>query len=103
MTKTIFQRAIRKAGQSSCTHKISAIGLDKHGNYLDSAVNGRRMFHRGGGIHAEMALIRKAGPKLRTVILCRVNESGECLPIHPCNACQKLIDKLGLKVVTIAR
>ena len=86
-----------------CTHKVSAVGLDKHGNYLDSAVNKRRFFHYGGGYHAEMELIRKAGPRLHTIILCRVNEGGECLPIHPCPNCQKVINKLGLKVVTLER
>ena len=103
MTNDIRDRAINKAGQSSCIHKVSAIGLDKNGQYVDSAINKRRFFKHGGGIHAEIELIRKCGPRLKTIILCRVNESGECLPIDPCIHCQKVIDKLGIKVVTLER
>ena len=98
-----MNRAINKACKSGCEQKVSAIGLDKNGQYIDSAVNKKRFAKRGGGLHAEIELIRKCGLRLKTIILCRVNANGECLPIHPCVHCQKLIDKLGIKVVTLER
>lgn len=103
MTKQIMQRAVAKATQSICQHKVSAVGLDRYGRYIASAVNKKRFHHRGGGIHAEIELIRKAGHRLKTIVLCRVNESGDCLPVHPCDACRRVIDKRGLKVVTLER
>lgn len=103
MTKTLIQRTIKKAGQSICNHKISALGIDAQGNFLAIGVNKKRLNHKGGGIHAEIDCIRKAGPRLRTIVLCRVNRSGEVLPIDPCEHCQKILDKKGLKIVTIQR
>jgi cytidine deaminase len=97
----IQDRAINKAKQSQAKYKISAIGLDRRGNLLGSACNQLRFSKFGGGLHAEMLLLHRYGNKVKTIILCRVGRGGDVLPIEPCDKCQKVLDKLKIKVVSI--
>ena len=99
---TIRQMAIKKAEQSISSYRISAIGISKNGNIIASAINRPRFDRHGGGIHAEMELLRKSGNKISTIILCRVGKGGEVKAIEPCERCQKVLDKKGIKVVTIS-
>ena len=99
--KELINRAKKKASQSPSKYKISAIGLDFKGNIVGSAFNSLRFNCYGGGIHAEMALLSRYGSHIKTIILCRVGRTGLVLPIHPCEKCQKILDKMGVKVVTI--
>ena len=100
MKASLIQTAIKKAKQSSCRFKVSAIGLDKNGKFLGAAYNRHRMSKKGGGIHAEIALLNKT-KDVKTIILCRVGRSGDLLPIHPCKTCQRVLDKMNIKVYTI--
>ena len=93
--------AINKARQSHCRYKISAIGLDKSGNVIGSACNKKRFNYEGGGVHAEMALLRKYGKKIKSMVICRVNKEGNLLKINSCKTCQKTLDNLGIKVYSI--
>jgi len=93
--------AVKKATQSICRYKVSAIGFDNKGNILGSAHNTHRFVRKNGGIHAEINLIRKYKNKLKTILICRVGNSGELLPINCCEKCQKVCDKLDIKVVSI--
>jgi hypothetical protein len=34
-------------------------------------------------------------------VLLRIGRGGDILPIDPCEKCQKLLDKYGIKVVTV--
>lgn len=100
MTKFI-ELAINKALQSSSTHKVSAIGLNAKGELLGAAFNSPRFSRHGGGNHAEMALLKRYGKNVRTIILCRTGKSGDILPIEPCSRCSKVLKKLGIKVYTV--
>ena len=95
--------ARKKAGQSYSKYKISAIALDKGGNVLATAVNRPRFSRKGGGVHAEMIAIRKGGPKTHSIMICRVGNSGNLLDISPCENCQKILDKLGIKVYSVSK
>ena len=99
--KDMIEIAKKKAGKSTVNFKISAIGFDRKGNYLGSACNCRRFDHYGGGLHAEMALLHKFGPRIKSMLICRVGKSGNLLPIDPCHRCQRVLDKLKIKVKTI--
>lgn len=95
--------AQKKAVQSSCRYRIAAVGLDKRGNVIGSTTNKVRFVSKGGGIHAEIALIEKFGKKIKSMFICRVNAQGELLNIKPCKNCQAVADKLGIKIYSITR
>ncbi len=99
----IMQEAMGKACQSKLKFKVSAIAFDAHGDYLDRARNSHRngMTGKGKGLHAEMALMKKYGARIKTIIICRVGNSGNLLPIDPCSACAGLAGKLGITIVSI--
>lgn len=96
-----IERAKQKAKQSSGRYKISAVGFDHKGNYLGISCNYKRFDRYGGGLHAEMNLLHRYGSKVKTMMICRVGATGDLLPIDPCERCQKVLDKLGIKVITI--
>jgi len=102
MKAAIKAKAIKKAGQSISKFKISAIAFTKNGNIVSSATNRPRFDREGGGYHAEMVALEKAGGnKVYTIILCRIGQSGDIVPIEPCERGQKNLDKKGIKVVTV--
>lgn len=96
------ERLIKKAIQSDCGFKVSAIGLNRKGDVIYIASNGVRFKRKHGGIHAEMKVMLKAGPGLHSIIICRTNRTGgNLLPIDPCKNCQKMADKLGVKIYSL--
>ena len=101
MNANLIKTAIKKASQSTCTYRISAIGLNKRGDILGSSTNRHGKEGKGKGKHAEIELIKRYGRKIKIIILCRVGGSGDILPIKPCENCQKVIDKMGIKVLTV--
>lgn len=99
--QNIKELAIKKAYQSDCRYKISALGFNRRGELIYKATNRKRFFSKGGGIHAEMRVMLKAGPGLHTIVICRINNSGDLLPIDPCSICQSKAEDLGVKIVSI--
>lgn len=97
----LVEMAVKKANNSNCRFKVSAIGISAKGNVLGSCINNHRFDGKGRGLHAEINLIRRFGKKLSTIIICRVGRSGEMLPIDPCDNCQKVADKLGIKIISV--
>lgn len=86
------------------TYPIVAIGLNKSGDIIGIAsnkINNCSIAKKGNGKHAERELIRKYGKSIKTIILYRKGNNGSCLPIHPCNVCKKVCDKLNIKVFSI--
>jgi hypothetical protein len=57
--------AIKKAATSSCRYKISALGFNKRGELVATATNRPRFYRHGGGIHAEMALMKEHPKSLK--------------------------------------
>jgi cytidine deaminase len=101
--QSIITLAQSKAKQSICRFRVSAVGLDKRGRIVGCTSNRLRFLHKGGGVHAEIALIKKYGKQLKSIFICRINKSGELMNIHPCKNCQEVIDKLNIKVYSISK
>lgn len=101
MAPEIIRRAIKKASQSICKHSVSAMGFDKKGRFLGSDFNRPRFSRLHGGLHAERNLMSQYGSNLKTIIICRVNNTGEILPIDPCANCLKIAKKLGIKITSV--
>lgn len=99
--REIISRLKRKAQNSSCRYRIAAIGLDFRGNVISLAMNSPRFEHHGGGLHAEMAIMRGSPRSLRTIIILRIGASGIIRPIHPCLACARKAKELGISIKTI--
>ena len=99
--KQWIEIARNKAKQSSARFQISAVGFDRRGKYLGTAFNYSRFNRHGGGVHAEMALLHKFGPKIKTILICRVGKAGELRPIDPCIRCKKVLDKMKIKIMTV--
>jgi pyrimidine deaminase RibD-like protein len=103
ISENITNRAINKALQSQCAFKISALGFNKRGELVSVATNVSRFSRKGGGIHAEVVIMRQAKRKgIATILICRVNPSGDMLPIEPCENCSKLAKKLGIRIFSIS-
>lgn len=101
MIKKHKSQMVKKAGQSLCRFKISAFGLNHKNKIIYKSTNKPRFKKKRGGIHAEMEVMLKAGPSLKTIIICRVNKGGNLLPIDPCSMCKEKADELGIKIISL--
>jgi hypothetical protein len=99
-----------KASKSDCTYKVSAIAFDKKGNILGHARNTHSKWdvlekcnvgRAGTAEHAERVLMRRYGSNIKTILISRVGHSGILRPISPCKTCQKVADKLGIKIISV--
>ena len=97
----LASRLRRKALTSYCKYSVSALGFNRKGELIGTSRNRPRFNKYGGGIHAEMELMRKSGPGLKTILICRTNKNGDLLPIHPCMACSSKARELGIKILTL--
>lgn len=91
----------RKALKSICKNKVAALGFDKRGNILGIMFNKPRFSRKGGGIHAEINLISRYGTNIKTILILRINTSGNVQPIDPCPVCDSVCRKLGIKIRSI--
>lgn len=100
-----------KAAHSSCTYKVSAIAYDKKGDILGHIANKHSdwdvvaktgLGRAGTAKHAERLLISRYGKNIKSIVICRIGHSGLLRPIDPCKACQKLANKYGIKIYSIA-
>ena len=98
-------RLKKKAAQSRSKYRISAMAFDARGEFLGQAFNGLPMdemdVKEGSGVHAEAKLMRKYGQIAKTIVISRIGNGGDWRPIQPCNNCQALAKKLGIKLITI--
>lgn len=99
-------RMKKKATQSISRYRISAVAFDHNDDFLAQTTNGVPMqgveAKHGAGQHAEQILMRKFGSRIKTILISRVGHGGEWRPIRPCEKCQALANKLGIKIITIA-
>lgn len=93
--------AIKKAMQSLCKFRISALGFNSKDELIYKATNKLRFISKGGGIHAEQVVMKRAGPSLSYIIICRVNRKGLILPIDPCEICSSLAKKRKIKIISL--
>ena len=94
-------RLIKKASQSICKFRVAALGFNSEGVCVASASNRPRFSHKGGGIHAERKLMELKSKGIVKILICRIGNGGDLLPIDPCETCQKIADKLGIRIVSI--
>ena len=101
----LTRRMKKKAAQSISKYHICAVAFDKRSEFIAQAFNtvpidgvAPRM---GSGIHAEAKLIRKYKDRIKTILLSRVGHGGDWRPIKPCDKCQALAHKYGVKIITI--
>lgn len=99
MTDEILRRLRKKALSSCCKYHVAAIGLNRRGEVICSCSNRPRFSRYGGSVHAELDVMRRAGPGLCTILLCRVNALGNLLSIEPCKVCLKKAKELGVTIV----
>ena len=92
---------IKKAQQSICIFKVSAIAFNNKGELLGKSCCTPRFYRRGGGVHAEMKLMKQYGNNIKTIIICRVGKDGGLLPIDPCPTCARKATELGIKIITV--
>jgi hypothetical protein len=88
-----------KAFQSNCVYKVSALGLNRKGEVMAKAFNKHRFEGHGRGIHAERQVMKKKGVK--TIIIARVGNGGDLLPITPCDKCKEIADSLGIRIISV--
>lgn len=95
------------ASRSPGRFRIGGIAFNKKGEILGIAHNS---FHKnnltgdrkGTGDHCEARLIRRYRDNIKTIVIMRIGNAGDILPIDPCPACQALCDKYGITVLTIS-
>lgn len=97
----LVNNLIKKASQSNCAYKVSAIAFTKKGNLLGYSFNKHRFTNKGGGLHAERLLFERYGSKIDTIYIIRVNRNKEELPIEACYTCQKIAKKMKVKIINI--
>lgn len=101
--KLLFNAACKSPGR----FRIGGIAFDKKGEILGIAHNS---FHKnnltgdrkGTGDHCEARLIRRYRDNIKTIVIMRIGNAGDILPIDPCPACQALCDKYGINILTIS-
>ena len=108
---TVVNLLKEKASKSDCTYRVAAIGFDKKGNILGHAVNKHSKWNvlekedgvgrSGTAIHAERRLMERYQGVIKTILICRVGKRGALRPIDACPTCQKVADKLGVKIISI--
>lgn len=99
-----ISRLRSKALQSPSKYKIAAAGFSKKGNLIGLESNGVRddlVSFKGRGKHAQMALMKKFGKKIKQIYLFRVGYGGVPRPIDPCPACKAAAEKLGIKIISL--
>ena len=95
--------AISKAAKNVCNYKICAIGFNRRGEYLGMVTNRPRFHTKGGGVHAEIQLLRKFGKRVRSILLLRVTKGGKLIRIDPCLTCAKILKDLEIECTTIMK
>src|SRR4051794_17344753 len=93
---TLEQRILRAASRVRLRYRVVAVGFDHRGRIIGLATNRPRLLHRGW--HAEETLIYRSPRSLCRVLIARLNNRGEFLPIDPCEVCSRLAQKRGVRI-----
>lgn len=106
ITKTVFDRLYKKAGQSPSQYRISCVALGKNGEVIGYTTNKFRKDRikpvLGSGLHAEAFCLAKfGGADIRSIVIMRIGNDGKILPIDPCEHCQKMAAKMGVKIYSV--
>jgi tRNA(Arg) A34 adenosine deaminase TadA len=97
--------AVQEAMKSPMEHKHGAVILSPHGGkILSSSFNTYRSesTKRRSSFHAEVNACRQVAKvflKDAILVIIRINRKGELAKSDPCDNCQRVINKMGLKRV----
>jgi cytidine deaminase len=94
----IIETVKKKALKSICRYRVGAIGISSDGRILKTTFNKHRFNWRGGGLHAEMEIMKSCGKNLKSILICRVNAHGKLLKIDPCKVCREKARELNVKI-----
>ena len=101
----VINRLRNKSAEIIATYKVSAVAYSAKGDVLGYATNNVRddivPTRRGAGVHAERQLIKKFGRSIKYIVISRFWHDGTLLPISPCENCQKVADKLGIRIIKL--
>ena len=103
---TIMQRLHKKCMQSPSQYRIACVALNKKGDVLGYTTNKFRKDQIkpliGSGLHAESYAMARYYPfGLKTLVIMRIGNGGDILPIDPCEDCQKMARKLGVTIKSV--
>lgn len=103
---SLFMRMKKKASASPSQYKICCVALDKKGDVIGYTTNKFRKDNVqplfGSGLHAEAFCMAKYyALGIKTLVIMRVGNSGDVLPIDPCEKCQEMANKLGIKILSV--
>lgn len=101
MNHQLIERLRKKAQSSECRNKVAAIAFSHKGDILGLSNNVSRFCRKYGGLHAERLLIDRYGSNIKTILIVRTNKTGNFLPLHPCEKCQKLAKKYGITIRSV--
>lgn len=94
---TLHSRMIRAALRvHHCRYRIAAAGIDNRNRIIGIATNRPRLQSRS--YHAEEVLLSRSPRSLVRILLARVNNRGELMPIDPCEVCSRLAKKRGVRI-----
>jgi len=100
--RELIAKLIRKAKQSICHIRVSALGFNQSGDLVASSTNSPYKNGKGKGLHAEQVLFSQAKRKgIVRIIICRIGKGGNLLPIDPCKKCATIADKMGIRIDTV--
>lgn len=104
--KNILFRLQKKAATSPSQYRISCVALNKKGEVIGYTTNKFRKDRIkpliGSGCHAESLAIAKFYPfGLKTLLIMRIGNAGDILPIDPCEDCQKMAAKYGVTIQSV--
>lgn len=94
---------LKKASKSICHYKIAALGINAEGRIIGCTYNKPRFNWKGGGIHAEISLMKKYGKQLKTIYILRIGSGGDIRPIEPCKTCKEKADELNIKIKSLCK
>lgn len=97
-----IRRITRKAKQSICKMRVAALGFNSAGDCVISSTNRPYKSQKGGGIHAEDTIFAQSKQKgVVRILICRIGNGGDLLPIDPCERCAAKAEKLGIRIDTV--
>lgn len=99
-------RMKKKAAASPSQYRISCVALNSSGDVLGFTTNKFRKDNiepfYGSGLHAEQYCLARYGSlDVKTLIIMRIGNAGDILPIDPCPQCQKMAAKMGVKIFSV--
>lgn len=92
----LTSRMIKAAMRVEIRYRVVAAGVDNRNRIIGIATNRPRLQSRS--YHAEEILMSRSPRSLVRILLARVNNRGELMPIDPCEVCSRLAKKRNVTI-----